>query len=140
MEKRTILQEVINFYTNGNKASFAKKLGVSPQSINTWITRNTFDIDLIYAKCERVSAEFLLTGKGEMLRQAATELDMNNNVRQLNNEDYKEKYFEVLEENRVLHNKYEALLEQKQKKALPDVPAVSLLTNPKSNTVVGVDI
>ncbi|MDR1022899.1 MAG: hypothetical protein LBL94_06495 [Prevotellaceae bacterium] len=114
MEKRSILQGIINHYTHGNKANFAKKLGVSPQSINTWIVRNTFDIDLIYAKCEFISAEFLLAGKGEMLRQPAVELDTNKNIRQPKDDGYKEKYFEVLEENRVLHNKYEALLEQKK--------------------------
>jgi glucuronate isomerase len=37
-------------------------------------------------------------------------IEYGNNV----HEDYKEKYFELLEENRVLHNKYEALLEQKK--------------------------
>lgn len=58
---------MINHYTNGNKAQFAKMLGVSPQTISAWITRNTFDDELIYAKCGDVSAHWLLTGRGDML-------------------------------------------------------------------------
>jgi hypothetical protein len=71
MEKRAILQAIISHYTGGNKALFAKKIGVTPQTINTWITRNSFDLDLIYSKCECLSAEFLLTGKGEMLKSGS---------------------------------------------------------------------
>ena len=44
-------------------------IGVSPQAVNTWITRNTFDIDIIYAKCLNVSPDWLLTGKGNMLKE-----------------------------------------------------------------------
>ena len=67
MNKSDILETLINFYTDGNKARFASKIGVKPQTINTWIIRNTFDIDVIYSKCEGVSGDFLLTGKGSML-------------------------------------------------------------------------
>ena len=41
---------------------------VKPQTINTWIVRNSFDIDLIYAKCEGVSGDWLLSGDGNMLK------------------------------------------------------------------------
>lgn len=41
-------------------------LGVSPQAISTWEKRNTFDIELIYSKCENLNAKWLLTGTGEM--------------------------------------------------------------------------
>lgn len=68
MEKREILELLIEQFCKGNKAQFASKIGVKPQTINTWINRNTFDIDLIYSKCELVSADWLLTGKGEMLK------------------------------------------------------------------------
>lgn len=59
---------IIKHYSNGNKAHFATKLGLTPQSISTWISRNTFDIDKIYANCEDISAEWLLTGKGDMIK------------------------------------------------------------------------
>lgn len=70
MEKRDILESLINHYTGGNKARFASKIGVKPQTINTWIARNTFDVDVIYANCEDVSGDFLLTGEGDMIKRA----------------------------------------------------------------------
>lgn len=72
MDKKTILECLINHFTDGNKSAFAKKLGVKPQTINTWLLRNTFDIDLIYSKCAGVSASWLLTGEGEMLEAPST--------------------------------------------------------------------
>lgn len=68
LEKKDILIALIAHYTNGNKAQFAAKLGVTPQAISTWISRNTFDADRIFANCESISAEWLLTGSGSMLR------------------------------------------------------------------------
>jgi phage repressor protein C with HTH and peptisase S24 domain len=68
MEKRDILEQLISHYANGNKAKFATLLGVSPQSISTWLARNTFDVDKIYANCVGVSGDWLLTGDGSMLK------------------------------------------------------------------------
>ncbi len=68
MDKKGILQALITHYTGGNKSQFAKLLGVKPQTINTWDTRGTFDLELIYSKCEYISAEWLLTGEGPMLK------------------------------------------------------------------------
>jgi len=62
-----MLENLINYYTDGNKAKFAAKIGVKPQNISAWIARNTFDAELIYSKCMEVSAAWLLSGKGEML-------------------------------------------------------------------------
>lgn len=69
MEKKDILESLVNYYTNGNKAKFAAKLGIKPQTINTWLGRNSFDIELIYSKCEYLSGDWLLSGgEGEMFR------------------------------------------------------------------------
>ena len=68
MDKKGILGALIAHYTNGNKSQFAKILGIKPQTINTWDTRGTFDLELIYSKCEGISAEWLLTGEGDMLK------------------------------------------------------------------------
>ena len=45
-----MLECVINHYSGGNKARFAAILGIRPQTINTWVARNTFDAELIYSK------------------------------------------------------------------------------------------
>lgn len=69
MTKKQRLEALIEHYSSGSKSQFARKLGVTAQGISTWLARNTFDIDLVYSKCEDVSPEWLLTGRGEMLRK-----------------------------------------------------------------------
>lgn len=73
MEKKDRLLSLIGHYSGGNKSEFARMIGVSPQAVSTWITRNTFDIDIIYAKCLNVSPDWLLTGKGNMLKEEEKE-------------------------------------------------------------------
>ena len=69
MEKHEMILKLIDYYCNGNKSQFANMLNVKPQTINSWITRNTFDTELIYANCKQVSAEWLITGEGSMLKK-----------------------------------------------------------------------
>ena len=79
MKKKDRLLRLIEHYSDGNKSEFARMIGVSPQAINTWISRNTFDIDIVYAKCINISPEWLLTGNGPMLK---TSSDNKTNVEQ----------------------------------------------------------
>lgn len=67
MDKRTMVSKLVEYYCNDNKSKFAEMLGVSPQTISAWISRNTFDAELIYTKCVGVSAKWLLSGQGNML-------------------------------------------------------------------------
>lgn len=69
MDKTKMLEGLIRHYTKGNKAQFAKLLGVSAQTISAWIARNTFDAELIYAKCRYIDPSWLLTGEGAMLQE-----------------------------------------------------------------------
>ena len=66
MGKKDMILAMIERYSNGNKAQFASLLGISPQGLSTWIKRETFDTELIFSKCEGLSAKWLLTGEGDM--------------------------------------------------------------------------
>ena len=72
MEKTEMLEILVNFYSNGNKANFASKIGISPTALSNWFSRNSFDAELLYSKCENLSAEWLLSkGRGDMTNISA---------------------------------------------------------------------
>ena len=73
MNKISILNALIDYYSGGIKAKFAEKIGVKPQTINTWLLRGSFDTELIYSKCEYISGDWLLTGEGEMFRNRCSD-------------------------------------------------------------------
>ncbi|SZD72780.1 Bacteriophage CI repressor helix-turn-helix domain [Candidatus Ornithobacterium hominis] len=69
MDRSLILNEIKSYLKIDTDTEFAKYLDVKPQVLSNWRKRNTFDIDLIYTKCENIDANWLLTGKGSMLKQ-----------------------------------------------------------------------
>lgn len=60
------IMEHLHFRTN---VEFARFLGFSPQRSHSWIKRNVFDPELLIRKCPELSGDWLLTGKGEMLKK-----------------------------------------------------------------------
>ena len=69
MQKSDMLECLINYYADGNKAKFSAQIGVKPQTVSAWISRNTFDAETLYANCKDVSADWLLSnGNGEMIK------------------------------------------------------------------------
>jgi phage repressor protein C with HTH and peptisase S24 domain len=72
MDKKERLLALIDHFANGNKTQFAGMIGVSPQGLSTWISRDTFDTERIYSKCVGVSPHWLLTGEGPMLENDNT--------------------------------------------------------------------
>lgn len=88
MDKKEMLEELISHYTDGNKAKFANMLGVAPQTINTWIKRQSFDIELVYSKCEGLSGDWLLSGgEGDMLRSERVSTSEHDEIIQLRAEN-----------------------------------------------------
>lgn len=67
-----MLTQLIEHYEEGSKSRFAKRLGISPQGVSTWLSRGTIDYELVYAKCENINADWLLSGEGSMLRTDGT--------------------------------------------------------------------
>lgn len=80
MNKRDMLESLINYYTDGNKAKFAAKVGITPQLVSNWLDRNTFNAEALFAGCEGVSASWLLTGDGNML-----DIQNDNNTDEIDN-------------------------------------------------------
>ena len=109
MNKRDQVNALISYYSDGNKTTFATKLGLKPQSISNWIARNTFDADLIYSKCENISAEWLLTGEGEMLKSETPKIKENSGA--VSDLEPSKIISELTE---VIRTQAKALLEQQQ--------------------------
>ena len=69
MKKSDMLECLINYYADGNKAKFSAQIGVKPQTVSAWISRNTFDAEALYANCNGISADWLLSyGEGDMIK------------------------------------------------------------------------
>ena len=71
MTKKERLEAIISHYSDGKPTVFAKHIGVAPSTISSWLSRETFDYELLFAKCEDISPSWILTGEGEMLKSAA---------------------------------------------------------------------
>ena len=68
MEKFQRINNIKHHYAFNRDTDFANFLGISPQVLYNWKARNTFDTELIYSKCFEINPEWLLTGKGNMLK------------------------------------------------------------------------
>ncbi|WP_430411712.1 helix-turn-helix domain-containing protein [Kordia sp.] len=62
--KSKMLSIIKEHYAFKSDSEFARFLGIKPQTLSTWHSRDSFDIYLLYAKCEGVNAEWLLSGQG----------------------------------------------------------------------------
>lgn len=82
INKSLILNKLKNHYQFSTDSEFAHFLGIKPQTLSSWHSRNTFDIDLLYAKCVNVDANFLLTGKGEVEKRNVEENKYNESIKQ----------------------------------------------------------
>ena len=60
-----MVEMLIDHYCGGNKRQFAAKIGIKPQTLSMWLSRNSFDAEAIYASCEGVSAKWLLSSGKE---------------------------------------------------------------------------
>lgn len=68
LDKSAVLDRIKEYYSLRGNADLARFLGVAPNTITNWYNRLTFDIDAIYTKCEGVDFNWLLTGRGSMLK------------------------------------------------------------------------
>jgi len=95
MDKLLILNEIKNYYSFKSDTKFADFLGITPQVLSNWKSRKTFDVELIYTKCLIFNSEWLLTGKGEMLKDMEEVHNMVNEPGESYGLDYKEMYLDA---------------------------------------------
>lgn len=69
INRELMLNKIRNYYNFKNNTEFAKHLGIKPQTLSSWKSRNTFNVELLLQKCGDISQSWLLTGEGEMLKE-----------------------------------------------------------------------
>lgn len=82
--KSLILNRLKQHYGFNSDTDFANFLGIKPQTLSSWHSRDTFDTELLYAKCINLDANFLLTGEGEIEKQNIKEEGYNQTITSLN--------------------------------------------------------
>ena len=69
MDKLQMLNDIREYLNIKTTVGFAQYLDITTPNMYTWFKRGTFDEKVILAKCPEISAEWLLTGNGEMLKE-----------------------------------------------------------------------
>ncbi|MBE7690819.1 helix-turn-helix domain-containing protein [Tenacibaculum piscium] len=101
------IQYIIDNQYNENQKKFAESIGFSPQVVSNIVSgrksKPSFDVlNAIISTNDDINARWLLTGKGEILKQEQPK-------QEFANIDYKEKYYKALEKNTELHERIDTL-------------------------------
>ncbi len=70
-DKSLILNRIKLHYNFASNAEFASFIGIAPNTLSNWYTRNTVDYDLLFTKCVGLDTNWLLTGEGFALKNTA---------------------------------------------------------------------
>ncbi|MCC9072483.1 helix-turn-helix domain-containing protein [Flavobacterium sp. F-65] len=80
INKSLILNALKAHYGYNSDSDFADFLGIKRQTLSSWHSRNTFDVELLYAKCVNIDGNFLLTGKGSIEKRNVKDMSQSENV------------------------------------------------------------
>lgn len=69
VDKSLILNAIKSHLGFAKDVDFAKYLNIPASTLGSWYARNTFDYELLYAKCNDINGNWLITGKGSMLKE-----------------------------------------------------------------------
>lgn len=78
IDKSLIIDKLKDHLGIKKDGDFAKYLGIQPNTLSNWRSRNTFNIDIISQRCEFVNYDWLLTGNGEMLKSSCNKVEKQN--------------------------------------------------------------
>ena len=116
MDKTLILNKIKSYLKIEKNTDFAEFLEIKPTTLAMWYKRNTFDIELLFKKCEEINANWLLTGQGEMLKSepqpAVSSPQPQENDKYISS---LEKQIALLEKNNALQERENAYLSEKIK-------------------------
>ncbi len=88
-----ILSKIQEHYGFKKDSEFARFLGIPPQNLAKWKSRNTFDVELVHTKCLGINPKWLLTGDGDMLLES----EPNKKPSTISADGLKERYISLLE-------------------------------------------
>ncbi|MGV3705419.1 MAG: LexA family transcriptional regulator [Arcticibacter sp.] len=69
-DKSLILNTIKSHYNFSSDAEFARYLGIKPNTLANWYSRNTIDYEKIITKCEDLDGNWLLTGEGQITKRS----------------------------------------------------------------------
>ena len=72
--KQDVLNRLKEAYNIQKDTELAALLGVSKSTLSNWSSRNTIDYDKVFSLCEHINIDWLLTGRGSMLKSEPTPL------------------------------------------------------------------
>mgnify|MGYP004626419595 CR=1 FL=1 len=72
--KQDVLNRLKEAYNIRKDTELAALLGVSKSTLSNWSSRNTIDYDKVFSLCEHINIDWLLTGRGTMLKSEPTPL------------------------------------------------------------------
>ena len=69
MDKQLILKKIQEHYGFKKKVDFAHFLGITPNTLNGWMTRKTYKDHILSAKSTEINSRWISTGEGPMLQK-----------------------------------------------------------------------
>ncbi len=126
MNKSLVLNRIKEHYGFKSDAEFARFLDITPQNLSNWYTRNTFDVERIYTKCEEINPEWLLSGKGNMLKEAQ---DTTTPTPETQSEESSQELLEA--KNKIIALQEEKIKLMEKLQTIDDTPAIRKLLKNK---------
>lgn len=104
MDKSLILNDIKKHLGFKKDIDFASFLGINQSTLSAWHKRGSINYELIITKCKDIDGNWLLTGKGSMLKKQYKEdensFDLSKEIISTlkSNLETKDKYIQKLEE------------------------------------------
>ena len=72
--KQDVLDRLKVVYNIQKDTELATLLGISKSTLSNWMSRDSIDYDKVFSKCEHINIDWLLTGRGSMLKSEGVAL------------------------------------------------------------------